>query len=496
MSKILFAVLVICLMSISSFAQTGFNYKALIKDANGNVLSNQEIDIRFTIQTLEGPIYIASYQELHSPTTDSNGIAIVTIGEGNIIAGTFPDNFWLPNITLNTEIDIERDGTFVDFGESNFKKVPMAIHADNVFSGDYNDLINPPVITPASGLEQITEETANNSGLFRTGWRLFDADPAKHGPIGDNAIDLSFSISESTTRGATGEHSVAFGLSTTASGKYSTATGIATTASGIYSTALGYGTKAESFRSFAIGSYNIGGGYAGVPENPNSTLSWVGTDPLFEIGNGRNARSNALTVLKNGKVGIGRHQPTSLLEVQHPNVAPTSTNLSNAFSIRNIENESWQFYTQYNGNLHLYNNGVYRGAFLGSSGAYTQTSDRRTKKDITSLENGTLDKVMQLNPVSYLMKAQTDTKRNVGLISQEVQDIFPSITYYVEESDLITLSYTELIPILIKALQEQQDIIEAQKAKDVVQDKSISEQSQTIKSLVVRLDQLEAKSSN
>ena len=93
------------------------------------VIANQDIDIRFTVQTLVGPNFIPTYQELHSITTDSNGIAIAIIGEGDIIVGSFPANFWLPNISLNTEIDIERDGTFVDFGNMPFQSVPMAVQA-------------------------------------------------------------------------------------------------------------------------------------------------------------------------------------------------------------------------------------------------------------------------------------------------------------------------------------------------------------------------------
>ena len=143
-------------------------------------------------------------------------------------------------------------------------------------------------------------------------------------------------------------------------------------------------------------------------------------------------------------------------------------------SIKNIPNDnSWQFWTASTG-LALYRKGAYRGGFNGTSGVYTSVSDRRAKKDITPLESGTLNKVLQLNPVSYLMLDQTDTNRNLGLISQEVQAIFPSITHYVKESDLLTLSYTELIPILIKAMQEQQAIIEVQSSQLNTHDTNIN----------------------
>ncbi|MBT3349380.1 hypothetical protein HN954_04980 [bacterium] len=107
---------------------------------------------------------------------------------------------------------------------------------------------------------------------------------------------------------ASGIISVAFGNSTTASGHYSTAFGVDTTASGNHSTALGYNTAANGYSTVALGRYNVGGGTA---------TSWVATDPLFEIGIGTapSSRANALTVLKNGNIGIGTSSPVSKLEV-------------------------------------------------------------------------------------------------------------------------------------------------------------------------------------
>ena len=172
----------------------------------------------------------------------------------------------------------------------------------NIFSGDYNDLTNQPTNATPTGLEVIDE--GNGNGLA-----IIGRDPANYGSVGLGAIDLSFSgtnlfpkgatgdystaIGENTT--ASGEHSTALGRSTTAAGNYATAMGNGTTASGEYSTAMGSSTVANSYASLAMGRYNIGNGTIG---------SWVGTDPLFEIGNGSSFsnKSNALTVLKNGTI--------------------------------------------------------------------------------------------------------------------------------------------------------------------------------------------------
>ena len=108
--------------------------------------------------------------------------------------------------------------------------------------------------------------------------------------------------------GNIGGYSTAMGYSTTASGDYSTAMGSWTIASGEYSTAMGDETNAESYASVALGRFNVGGGTA---------ISWEATDPLFEIGNGADGfnRANALTILKNGNVGIGKANPARLLHV-------------------------------------------------------------------------------------------------------------------------------------------------------------------------------------
>ena len=208
----------------------------------------------------------------------------------------------------------------------------------------------------ATGFEVLDQ----GSGL---GWRLINRNPANYGPIGLNALDASTNGINSTTRGATGFSSTAMGEETTASGPRSTAMGYgakatgsvstamgeeteasgefavamgdrtlaseqsstafgsgtrainthatalgeSTIASGKSATSMGISTEAESLGSLAIGRNNIGGG---------DPFVWQPNDPLFEIGNGSDAvANNALTVLKNGKVGIGTTNPNAKLHV-------------------------------------------------------------------------------------------------------------------------------------------------------------------------------------
>ena len=108
---------------------------------------------------------------------------------------------------------------------------------------------------------------------------------------------------------ASGDNSTAFGSASYAGGTGSVAIGGGSpTANGDYSTDLGYDTNASAYSDTAIGAFNVGSGTGG---------SWVLTDPVFEIGIGTAsaAKANAMTVLKNGNVGIGTTSPVNLLDI-------------------------------------------------------------------------------------------------------------------------------------------------------------------------------------
>lgn len=123
---ILFAAIFI---SISSLAQNGINYKAIIKDDNGNVVANQTIDIQFIIYEGSALTNIA-YFETHTPTTDANGLIIVNIGEG-ASSYVFSDVDWgKDEHWLNVSIDT--GSGYFDMGTTQFMAVPYALS-----SGDH-----------------------------------------------------------------------------------------------------------------------------------------------------------------------------------------------------------------------------------------------------------------------------------------------------------------------------------------------------------------------
>lgn len=121
----------------------------------------------------------------------------------------------------------------------------------------------------------------------------------------------NFSIAMGNQAAALGNFSIAMGYQPNSTGDYSTATGLQTIASGEISTAMGFQTIAKAHTSTVIGAFND------VSDNPNSIVPQL-TDRIFQIGNGdpvASTRNNAMTVLRNGNVGIGVLNPSYLLHL-------------------------------------------------------------------------------------------------------------------------------------------------------------------------------------
>lgn len=118
-------------------------------------------------------------------------------------------------------------------------------------------------------------------------------------------------------------------------------------------------------------------------------------------------------------------------------------------------------------NIYQPNNAI--GVYInsGSSTGWVSYSDERLKTDIQLLPN-CLEKVMQIRPVSYKLKKQENNDRTIGFIAQDWNAVQPEVISYTETTeieDLMGLSYTSTIPVLLGAIKEQQEIINSLKLR-------------------------------
>jgi len=82
-------------------------------------------------------------------------------------------------------------------------------------------------------------------------------------------------------------------------------------------------------------------------------------------------------------------------------------------------------------------------------------SDSRLKSDVTPLKDS-LAKINQMQGVSYTFNPSG--KKQVGLIAQEVNEIVPEVVSV--QNDYYTLSYPNLVAVLIEAVKELSDKVE------------------------------------
>ncbi|MEZ4827497.1 MAG: tail fiber domain-containing protein [Bacteroidia bacterium] len=133
-----------------------------------------------------------------------------------------------------------------------------------------------------------------------------------------------------------------------------------------------------------------------------------------------------------------------------------------------------------------------------ASNGVINTSDYREKNSIEGISYGMSD-IMKLRPVSFRWNQHPELGLKLGLIAQEVEPVISEVvkthqyrinpeTGLMEQVELnrYGINYTDLIPVIIKGMQEQQDAIDNQQ-------KTIETQQELIQKMEERIRLLEEK---
>ena len=183
----------------------------------------------------------------------------------------------------------------------------------------------------------------------------------------------------------------------------------------------GYQTGALIFSADNNGGANLGAGITAALGALGT--QGYGTDLTFWTNSGNHApeapyggsHEPRMVIDHNGNVGIGTSSPNYLLHVQGTAYA------------------------------------------MGGAGAL---SDRRHKMDIQPFAADALDIVAKLKPVTFLWKAPKDDGMKgsqIGFIAQDVEPVLPEVVITEHNAEkTLGLRYDSLIPVLAKAIQEQQ----------------------------------------
>ncbi len=218
--------------------------------------------------------------------------------------------------------------------------------------------------------------------------------------------------------------------------------GIGTTAPSAplsFGTTLG-NTKLALWDSGPTSMYGLG------IQNSQFRLHVGSASDRFSFLNGP-AGTEVATITGNGYVGIGTNSPQRSLHIYAPgDPAIMISDPSHTWYIYDYTPLGELTFQHQSGNWFA----------VRPNGTTTSTSDARLKKDVKALEN-VLDRALRLRPVTYRMKSETNsTTKHLGFLAQEVEPLFPEAVS--EARGFKGISYTDLIPVAIGAIQELHQI--------------------------------------
>jgi hypothetical protein len=447
-------------------------------------------------------------------TSTATRQAMVNLANGLMVYDTTIGSFWFQNGGVWIEegrLDVVNTNAF--FGYQSGKAIPTGdfnsgFGAEALFSNT-TGLGNTSVGTSsmhtntvgnyntAAGMFSLylnTTGTANtaigNNAMFfnQTGFSnvAIGAGALFHNVIGQNVVAIGdsalFNSDNSQTNTAVGSKAL---YSAIAGGSKNTAVGsgaLSSVTTGSENTAVGL---LALHSSGAASSGNVAIGYASLEISPGSGNVGVGSGTsadgsfgtaigagAFIVGNiqystalGANAHvtcSNCIglggdNTFSRTKVGINNATPVTDLHI----IQQTDATFDNSRGIRlqRPNGNQWRVFLdpgsnyvfQYNNNLFSYIEPV--------GGSFISNSDERLKRDILSLGN-ILDKTLQLHPKTYYYRtSETNGRRSYGFLAQDVEKLFPEFVFS-SENGIKGIAYTNFSVIAIKAIQEQQTIIE------------------------------------
>ena len=256
--------------------------------------------------------------------------------------------------------------------------------------------------------------------------------------IGSRALYSNTEGIDNTASGARALFSNITGDNNTASGSralYSNTEGIDNTASGaraLYSNTEGIDNTASGARTLfsnITGDNNTAIGYrAGGFNESGSKNVFIGYQAGDNVG--YTNKSNQL-VIANGPL-------------------PANQLLVGDFSKRTL---------LINGRTSINGDAIVRGDLKVQGKAFAasfEKSDGRLKKDIKPLSHA-LDSILQLQGKTYRWKegATFNNKKDIGLIAQDVEKVFPELVAE-DEQGYKAIAYSKLTTVLIEAIKEQQ----------------------------------------
>jgi hypothetical protein len=197
-------------------------------------------------------------------------------------------------------------------------------------------------------------------------------------------------------------------------------------------------------------------GHIVLQSGSNKYLYYNGTDTWKFTGGD--------VVVPNDSLLVGANTPIGGASAS--SVQVTHSTAQNGLTIKNAGNARYYIHAieTATGNYALLNDLGVGAQIANGQSSWSTYSDETLKENISDI-GPVLDTIKDFRCVNYSLKAtESEAADKVGFIAQDWEHTFPNVVTKDEDSTL-SMKYTETIPVLLKAIQEQQAMIETLQAE-------------------------------
>ena len=463
-------------------ATNRINYQAVARDATGALMTSAAITIDFEIRDTAGGQ--AVFSETQNLGTDSNGVFSTEIGAVNSLAGVEWQYIepWL-HVSLN--------GTSV--GLTRMASVPYAFYANYAQYAEtvanaverLNDLADAK-----TGANDYSVYIGTDAGFFDSGTDNFNVgigfESLKSNSVGNSNTATGFQALNANTTGNSNSATGYKALVTNTTGSFNVATGhnaLLLNTTGSYNSALGssaliYNTAgvknvaigANSLYYNTTGAFNSANGYEALNKNISGDYNtasghqamFSNTIGSFNTASGKEALKENISGDLNVASGF---QALIGITTGDNNTGIGSFSGSQIFSGSNNTAIGYLAQVPNGGNNNQVRIGNNLVQYAGVQVGWSVTSDRRLKSNIEASNLG-LDFIKALKPVVYERNNDENKKAEYGFIAQELEGTLKEFgatnngIITIDDNGMYSLRYNDLIAVLTKAMQEQQEVID------------------------------------
>ena len=395
------------------------------------------------------------YQLVYTVTNRSSGTATIDYG-GNTVSGINANGIGIigPIATASTALIITPNTSFNGTVAISLKPIGIrsatstfcASNGTNNIEVRSSDIITNTFVGLDSGRRNTTGD--NNTSIGKDSLRN-NTTGTNNAAIGSNTLEFN----------ATGSNNTAIGKSSlllNVNGNFNTSTGkdaLSTNSSGSLNTVNGY----QALRFNSTGNDNTASGQRSLYSNTfGSGNVATGSQSLYSNTTGNDNTAYGFNALYTNISGT-------------QNVAIGASALGGCTGSNNIA-IGWNSGSDAVATIGASSNQIVIGNNSSTNAyikvAWTVTSDARDKTNFMELPHG-LNFVKELNPIQFQYRESRESENVAGDVkygfkAQEILSLEGEFPVIIDNKDPGNLKYTEsnLIPVLVKAIQEQQTQID------------------------------------